>query len=114
VLPLLAQLALPGASAPTSWYTIVFAVGCIASLVINVATLFATRREVEGLERRLQETRLELSESRREVMEMERRLNMASEQRAKDTHDRINEVLREVSALGGRFDQSQHGPHHHA
>lgn len=99
-----ALLLLADASAISTgvWVTGAFAAAGGLSTIINLAALFATRREVEALEKRLNETRDELGHVRGELAEMERRLNANSETRAKDTHDRINEVLTAVSRLDGQ------------
>lgn len=112
------------------WLTGAFAAAGGVTAVINLAALFATRREVEALEKRVTETRKEqeerdritaealvavrreiaegLTEARSEIAEMERRLNQSGEHRAKETHDRINEVLSAVSHLSGRVGVDLH------
>lgn len=57
------------------------------------------RAELDGKEQTLRE---ELGALHSEMVEMERRLNANSEQRAADTHGRINEILAAVARLDGQ------------
>ncbi|MBN9691321.1 MAG: hypothetical protein J0M24_13880 [Verrucomicrobia bacterium] len=114
-----AHVADGSSAAGAIWLTGAFAAAGGVTAVINLAALFATRREVESLEKRLGETRAELAATRKELTaelaqarhemgEMERRLNSNSEERAVQTHDRINDVLSAVSNLAGRFGVDTH------
>lgn len=80
-------------------------------LLTTVTTTFALRREVEGLERRCEKLEAQNIELRREMTEMERRLDDANEERAVQTHNRINDVLKAVSTLAGQFSQASQAPH---
>ena len=77
--------------------------------VVGLIGLFATKREVEMrtkvLEDRVGQAEETLEGIRRELGEMERRLNKGSEDRAKETHDRINQILEGLADLRGRFNQ---------
>lgn len=134
-LALLAAQAADGSNpAGAIWLTGAFAAAGGITAVINLAALFATRREVEAIERRRAEDREEsmdnrktdnqklddlrddvnqqIYQARRDMADLERRLNEASEKRAKETHERINDVLTAVSTLGGKFEASrQQLPH---
>ncbi|MBX3732604.1 MAG: hypothetical protein KF791_08425 [Verrucomicrobiae bacterium] len=102
----------PGLPTGVLWFAgLLAASGPLSSLVALVG-VFATRREVEALERRINETRMQLDSISEDISDLERRLNHASEDRALKTHERINEILREISRLSGRFDQQQHANDH--
>lgn len=109
-----ALLAAAADSAPSSaalWITGGLAASGGISTVISIAAVFATRREVEALDRRVVELREDNEALRRELQETERRLQIASEQRANENHRRTNEILEAVSRLAGAFHQSQHHDH---
>lgn len=87
--------------------------------IMALLSQFATRRELETMEKRLAETRQDFQNFRNEtragfqtladeISDAERRLNSGSEERAEKTHNRINEILASLSTLAGRFDQSRH------
>jgi DNA anti-recombination protein RmuC len=95
------------------WITGALAASGGVSTIIALAALFATRREVEALEKRLAETVNDMKQLRDDLQEMERRLNAASEQRALENHKRTNEILEAVSRLGGRFEQESTHRHEH-
>lgn len=87
--------------------------------IMALLSQFATRRELEAMEKRLTETRQDFQTFREETREgfqaiaeeisdAERRLNQGSEDRAEKTHNRINEILAGLSKLSGRFDESRH------
>lgn len=92
-----------------------------STALLNLFTMFTTfvqRRELEALERRVNEGRAEvmkirdevtadLQEFRAEMNQMERRLNEASEARALKNHERTNEILEHLAELSGKFEQSQ-------
>lgn len=80
--------------------------------VVGLIGLFATKREVEMraavLEKRVEQAEEALASIAKELHDMELRLNRASEERAKETHERINQILEGLADLRGRFNQD-HG-----
>lgn len=71
--------------------------------VVAVISLFATRREVQQLEQRVDRTESAIADLRQDVHQMESRLSAAGEKRAADIHDRINEVLAAVAEMRGEL-----------
>jgi peptidoglycan hydrolase CwlO-like protein len=76
--------------------------------VIAVFSLFATRREVQAQEHRIQKTEEALKELHRDLHAMENRITEAGEKRAVALHERTNEILSAVSELRGRFEATTH------
>jgi membrane protein implicated in regulation of membrane protease activity len=112
-MPLFLLIFLADASAAANasgalWITGGLAASGGISTIISLAALFATRREVEALEKRLAENINDLKQLREDLSEMERRLTLAGEQRALEAHRRTNEILSAVARLGGQFDQQTH------
>lgn len=101
----------------------VIGAAAVLSLLSQIIGTFVFRRDLESTERLMvaradaAEARIKVLEDRddkvrdliselegsmrQEIAEMERRLNEGSEQRAKETHDRINLVLSSLSELRG-------------
>lgn len=105
----------PAGSTGVLWVAGLMAAAGPVSAIVTLVGHFATKREVETLEKRHAESRVEIAqlrdemgELRDEISEMERRLMNASEVRAVASHERTNEILAAVMRLEGRFDQSQH------
>ncbi len=96
------------------WITgLMAASGGVASLV-SIISLFTTRRELElvksgigteiaAISKRVTAMEEDVRDLKRELPEMERRMQAASETRAVDLHERINQVLAAVSELRGRI-----------
>lgn len=105
-------------SATSLWIVgLLGACGALPGLVA-VISLFATRREVQQLEKRLDQEVVALarradqtedliSKLRDDVHQMERRMNTSDEARAVQIHERINQVLGAVSQLRGELTQMQ-------
>lgn len=102
---MIAQVAVETMSPSVLWIVGLLGAGSGLAGLVSVISLFATRREQIQLEKRVEKTELTLEDIRRGIAEAERRLNAASENRAKDTHDRINDVLEAIAELRGRFNQ---------
>lgn len=105
----------PAGNTGVLWIAGLMAAAGPLSAIFTLVGHFATKREVESLEKRYAESRAEITELRVEMAQlredigdMERRLMNASENRAQANHERTNEILAAVMRLEGRFDQSQH------
>jgi hypothetical protein len=115
-------LADASASTATVWIAgLLAASGGIGSLV-SIISLFTTRRELElvkgelgnqmtALGTRLGKLEEDFKGLHADIRQMERRLTDASEQRAVDTHERVNQVLEAVAELRGRFNESRTHDH---
>jgi len=93
------------------WIAGLLAVSGPVSALASLVGHFATRREVEALDKRVTQLTEDNHELRRELQDMERRLQASSEARALANHERTNEILEAVSRLAGRFDESTSRDH---
>lgn len=78
-----------------NWILVAFAVGSGVSTIVTLISLFATRREVESLEKRLVGMEEANDALRNEIGQMERRLSEASEKRIEHLDSKIADLARE-------------------
>lgn len=89
--------------AATLWVAGLIGIGGALPGLIAAISLFATRREVQQLEQRVDRTEAAITDLRTDVHSMEGRLSAAGEKRAADLHERINEVLAAVAEMRGEL-----------
>ena len=78
-----------------NWILVAFTISSGVSTIVALVSLFATRREVEALERRLAAMEEANDALRDQIVQMERRLTEASEKRIDHLDGKIAELARE-------------------